>query len=143
MIDHVGNQLACGSFGLDPGDELAARRAYHLDPYLGKSLVELLDDLLLDLREVRRVVDQLAFRLCGGDQFGWTEFLLGQRSCAVQPHDQTGDAGNGDDPRNDSLHGRSSLRITLSVAPRFAGLRLAQTSARRRSARRATRSAPG
>ncbi len=63
MIDHIGNQLAGRSFGLDAGDKLAARRAHHLDLDLGKTLLELLDHLLFDLGEIRRVEYQLAFLL--------------------------------------------------------------------------------
>ena len=68
MIDHIGDQLAGGSLGLDACDELAAGRAHHLDLDLGEAFVEGLDDLLLDLGEIGRVVDQLAFRLGCGDQ---------------------------------------------------------------------------
>ena len=96
MIDHVGDQLAGGGLGLDAGDELAARRAHHLDLDLGKALVEGLDDLLLDLGEIRGVVDQLAFLLGRGDQFGRAEFLR-LRGRAAQRDAETGDAGQRSD----------------------------------------------
>ena len=68
MVDHVGAELAGGRLGLDAGDELAARRAHHRDLDLGEALVELLDDLLLDLGEVGRVVGERAFLLGRLDQ---------------------------------------------------------------------------
>ena len=61
-------QLAGRGFGLDAGDELAARRAHHLDLHEREALVEGLDDFLLGLGEVGRVVDDLAFLLGGFDQ---------------------------------------------------------------------------
>ena len=70
MIDDVGDQLAGRGLGFHAGDELAARRAHHLDLDLRKTLVERLDDLLLDLGEICGVVDQFAFRLRRRDQFG-------------------------------------------------------------------------
>ena len=70
MIDHVGDQFSRSGFGLDPGDELAARRAHHLDLDLGKAFVESLDHLLFDFGKIRGVVNQLALGLCRGDQFG-------------------------------------------------------------------------
>ena len=75
MIDHVGDQLAGRRLGLDTGDELAARRAHHLDLDLREALVEFLDDLLFDLGEIRGVIDELAFGFRRRDQFGRTEFL--------------------------------------------------------------------
>ncbi|MEH2522391.1 hypothetical protein V1288_000300 [Bradyrhizobium sp. AZCC 2176] len=57
MIDHVGDQFSGRGFRLHTGDELAARRAHHLDLDLGETLVEGLDDLLLDLGEIRGVED--------------------------------------------------------------------------------------
>ena len=109
MIDHVGDQLAGGCLGLDAGDELAARRAHHLDLDLRKALVERLDDLLFHLGEVRGVVNQLAFGLGRGDQLGRAEFLLRHRGFRRRER-KAGDAGYCDDPGNAcSLHGRSSL----------------------------------
>ena len=87
MIDHVGDQLAGRGFGLDAGDQLAARRAHHLDLDLREALVEFLDDLLLDLGEIRGVVDQLAFLLGRRDQLGRTEFLLRQRQARARERD--------------------------------------------------------
>ena len=81
MIDHVGDQFAGRSLGLHARDELAARRAHHLDLDLGKALVEGLDDLLFDLGEIRGVEDQLAFGLRRCNQFGRSE-LLRLRRCA-------------------------------------------------------------
>jgi len=79
---------------------LAAGRAHHLDIDFGKALVEGLDDLLLDLGEIRGVEHQLALGLRGGNQFGRTELL---RSCRCTPcQRKTGDAGDcgnvGEDP---------------------------------------------
>ena len=84
MIDDVGDQLAGGGLGLDARDELAARRAHHLDLDLGKALVEGLDDLLFDLGEIRGVVDQLAFLLRRRDQFGRAELLRLRRRAPGQ-----------------------------------------------------------
>src|SRR6266851_5338092 len=114
MIDHVGDQLAGRGLGLDAGDELAARRAHHLNLDLGKALVERLDDLLFDLGEVRGVIDQLAFRFRRRDQFGRAEFLLGHSRCAAQGDAETGDAGHGDELGDDPgdhffAHSQSSL----------------------------------
>ena len=114
MIDHVGDQLAGRGLGLDAGDELAARRAYHLDPDLREALVERLDHLLFDLGEIRGVVDQLAFRFRRRDQFGRAEFLLRHGRCAAQGDAETGDAGHGNELGNDPgnhffVHSQSSL----------------------------------
>ena len=57
----VGRELAGGGFGLHARDQLAARRADHLDADEGKLLAEFVDDLLLHLDEGRRVEDDLAF----------------------------------------------------------------------------------
>ena len=106
MIDDVGDQLAGGGLGLDAGDELAAWRAHHLDLDLGKALVERLDDLLFDLGEVRRVIDQLAFRLGRRDQFGRAEFRLRHRRRTGERQAKAGDAGHDHDI---FLHSQSSL----------------------------------
>ncbi|HEX3116994.1 MAG TPA: hypothetical protein VHQ48_16110 [Bradyrhizobium sp.] len=143
MIDHVGDQLAGGGLGPDAGDKLAAGCAHHLDPDLGKALVELLDDLLFDFGEIRGVVDQLAFRFRRRDQFGRSEFLLRRCRRRVQRHAETGDTGECNNPGNDfSVHNRSSLDVILFAAQRCPGLPLATASSRRRSARRAEPSAP-
>ncbi len=84
MIDHVGDQLAGGGFGLDPGDELAAGRAHHFDLDLGKTLLEFLDHALFDLGEIRGVEHQFAFLLRRRDQFGRAEFL-GLRGAEREP----------------------------------------------------------
>ncbi len=70
MIDDVGDQLAGRGLGPDAGDELAARRAHHLDLDLRKTLVELFYHFLLDLGEIRGVIDELTFGLRRRDQFG-------------------------------------------------------------------------
>ena len=96
MIDHVGDQLAGGGLGPDTGDELAARRAHHLDLDLRKTLVEFLDDHLFDLGEIRRVEHQLAFLLGRRDQFGRAEFLGPCRCCAQRDAEPrySGDCGD-------------------------------------------------
>ena len=131
MIDDVGDQLAGRGLGLDAGDELAARRADHLDLDLGKTLVEFLDHLLLDLGEIRRVEHQLAFGFRRGDQLGRAEiFSLRPRRRTVQRDAEPDNADHGGEfggsSRNDCpVHSRSSpdfiypVRVTLvCAAPR-------------------------
>ena len=77
MIDDVGGELAGGGLGLHPGDELAAGGAHQLHLDERKALVEGLDGLLLDLREVGRVEDEPAFLACCLDQLGRAEMLRG------------------------------------------------------------------
>src|SRR3954469_22948674 len=63
MQHEVGAELAGRRFGLHALDQLSARRADHLDADEGKLLAELVDDLLLNFREGRRVEGELAFFL--------------------------------------------------------------------------------
>ncbi len=76
MVDHVREELARRRLGLDPRDELAARRPHHLDPHVGEALVEGVDDLLLHLGEVGGVEDKLAFFLRRLDQFRRSEGIV-------------------------------------------------------------------
>ena len=142
MIDNVGDQLAGGGLGLDAGDQLAAGRAHHLDLDLGKALVELLDDVLLDLGEVRRVEHELAFVLGRSDQLGRTEIIGGSCRRALR-----------------APNARPAAAVSAMIFPDindppvpfcFIPLRRrrlappgATASWRRRSARRAAPSAPG
>ena len=121
MIDHVGDQLAGRGLGLDAGDELAAGSAHHLDLDLGKALVELLDDDLFDLGEIRRVEHQFAFCLRGSNQFGRSEFLRLRGSGRCQPKaGYTGQRGSAnEDPsihRQSSLYSCYPVRATLPCA---------------------------
>ena len=108
MVDDVGRQLAGGGFGLDAGDELAAGRAHHLDLHERKALVEGLGDLLLDLGEIGRVVDDLAFLLGRLDQLGRAEVLLRYR------HAGASGERSGDDDRAETvrLANDTSMRFT-------------------------------
>ena len=68
MVDDVGGELAGGGLGLDPGDELAAGRAYHFDLHEREALVEGGDDLPLHLGKIGGVIHQRAFPLRRLDQ---------------------------------------------------------------------------
>jgi hypothetical protein len=60
-FDDVRTQVTGRGFGLDAGDEPAARRAHHLDLDVRKAFVEPLDDQLLGFQLVRRVQDDRSF----------------------------------------------------------------------------------
>ena len=147
MIDDVGEQLVGRGLGLDAGDQLAARRAHHLDLHEREALVEGLDDLLFRLGEIGRVVDDLAFLPGGLDQLVAAEIL--RRRPAVMPSaaaatPAAAPAVNCRRVMRVSLHERllscfaSALVLSLS-RPADAGCRCrrATASARCRSARRA------
>ena len=60
MQHEIGRELAGRRFGFHALEQLAARRADHLDPDEGKPLAERVDDLLLHLGDVRGVEEELA-----------------------------------------------------------------------------------
>src|SRR6516162_769939 len=142
MIDHVGRELAGRGFRLHAGDELAPWSAHHLNLDFGEALVEGLDHLLLDLREVRGVVDEPALLLGGGDQLGRTEILRDRRHCE---HARKAERGQ------DRFHGDVPPVVLMRIIPR--GQRWCSccrrsycretATWRRRSAPRAALSAPG
>src|SRR3954469_8528879 len=97
MIDDVGGEFAGGGLSFHASDELPTRRSHHLDTDEGEALVEGLDDLLLDLSEVRRVVDELTFLLRRLDQLGRPKGVLVRRAR------RQGEAESGEADRLDRL----------------------------------------
>src|SRR3954454_3259636 len=73
-------------------DELPTRRSHHLDTHEGEALVEGLDNLLLDLSEVRGVVDELTFFLRRLDHLGRPEGVLVRRARWEGQADESGEA---------------------------------------------------
>src|SRR6185295_18267392 len=137
MQHEIGAELAGRRFGFHALDQLPTRRADHLDADERKLLAEFVDDLLLDLREGRRVEGELALLARGFDEA--VGGLVGR--CGARPPDnrETANAGGGGEQlssrQSHSFQAPSSLTALTAGSRRSCSTRRAKASAASRTRR--------